>query len=530
MPHGVMNDYNQRLQNALNVVLKYADQVLSIRWNTIMNVSMEELLKPIYQYAATSQVATGNPVMSMYLGTLLPTVTGIYNHYEQNYFRAQGIVDIAGMTNAVQRFVNTALQPRYRQYFSIFERGHLWGDPHTRAAQAELCAFVGRQTMVDFYAVAGIGDSGFAAMKQYENGQITEEQLAYSMYLNNKTDVIKVAGAGWATSADLKRELATQGINITMDEAKAFILETYGTIGEIDAADFTKIKEFVDAYLNQGTGVGQLDQQLMELLVGDADLMGQYNNIIAALGTAFVTGTEDADFIFGHDDGTPNMIIAGGGDDIILAGTGDDWLEGGAGNDTYFWRAGDGNDTIFEDSYDPTEVNTLFFGEKITADKISIAISDDGYNAEFTYSETGETITVADWFSDDSCRVQIKFMDGTVWTADMISEAFDLNLDRPEEGLIQPNSIQMVMNLFNGATNWDESSVASLMGGVEGDTTSAQKSMALAVAGLQFDAGTEQVFDFGRVASIVASDPTSIAGSGGSNVGSFFSEENRRSA
>jgi len=61
-------------------------------------------------------------------------------------------------------------------------------------------------------------------------------------------------------------------------------------------------------------------------------------------GNDLLVGNAGSDVLNG---GAGNDTLLGGADaDILDGGTGNDQLLGGAGNDTYYWRAGGGNDTI----------------------------------------------------------------------------------------------------------------------------------------------------------------------------------------
>ena len=78
-------------------------------------------------------------------------------------------------------------------------------------------------------------------------------------------------------------------------------------------------------------------------LTGTDDLNGTGNDL-----DNLITGNAGINRLDGK--GGTDHLIGGIGNDILLGGTGDsDLLEGGAGFDTYYYNAGDGNDTI-EDS------------------------------------------------------------------------------------------------------------------------------------------------------------------------------------
>ncbi len=106
-------------------------------------------------------------------------------------------------------------------------------------------------------------------------------------------------------------------------------------------------------------------------------------------------------------------------DDELAGGAGDDLLRGSEGNDTYYWRPGDGNDVIEEQTFNinAPNVDRLVLGQGITPD--SLALSRDGADVTMTNSETGETLTILNQFGFGFLRIEtIEFADGTVWTAD----------------------------------------------------------------------------------------------------------------
>lgn len=76
-------------------------------------------------------------------------------------------------------------------------------------------------------------------------------------------------------------------------------------------------------------------------------------------------------------------------------GSGGDWLNGGAGNDTYVFRRGSGNDTIYNYDPDAGRVDTLVLEGLNVAD---IRLEKQGYaDLAFVIKDTGETIKVQDF-------------------------------------------------------------------------------------------------------------------------------------
>ncbi|HPX61715.1 MAG TPA: calcium-binding protein [Deltaproteobacteria bacterium] len=115
-------------------------------------------------------------------------------------------------------------------------------------------------------------------------------------------------------------------------------------------------------------------------------------------------------------------------------GAGNDFLSGYAGNDTYVFNKGGGQDIINETSYSQLTsysgemyfgggFDTLQFGEGIIANDISMAR--DNYNLILRVNGTSDQVTICGWGNNqgfdesivDSRIDQVKFADGTVWSA-----------------------------------------------------------------------------------------------------------------
>jgi len=164
-------------------------------------------------------------------------------------------------------------------------------------------------------------------------------------------------------------------------------------------------------------------------------------------GDGIINGMNGKDVIYGTDrdellinETGDAMIVAGGGNDTIWAGADDDILDGGTGNDvlmgergndTYIFRRGSGQDTIIDPDPTPGNTDTIWLGSNLTPDDITLRRS--GNNLVLKINDTTDTLTVQDFFKNDSLlnRVErIEFMDGTTWTeADIISKA-----NAPTEG------------------------------------------------------------------------------------------------
>lgn len=158
-------------------------------------------------------------------------------------------------------------------------------------------------------------------------------------------------------------------------------------------------------------------------------------------------GSNESEVIVGSKDG--NILTGQGGDDVLLGGAGQDILDGGSGDDilhgggvldewnrivdlsgddTYRFGRGDGNDTIIEDSWKPTDIDRIQLKDGVEPSDITLRrirrvngwqVSDD---LQITIRDTGETLTVKGHFNAGQRNAieLIEFTNGTTWGLDEI--------------------------------------------------------------------------------------------------------------
>lgn len=96
-----------------------------------------------------------------------------------------------------------------------------------------------------------------------------------------------------------------------------------------------------------------------------------------------------------------DTINGGDGDDALTGGTGNDLLNGGNGIDTYYFRAGDGQDTITDTSFD----NTLLFGPGLMS-TLTVTGGTGGQDTKYTFGAGADSVTVK-----YGSNVKVKFQD-----------------------------------------------------------------------------------------------------------------------
>ncbi|MCK1331317.1 hypothetical protein IVB57_23620 [Bradyrhizobium sp. CW9] len=142
---------------------------------------------------------------------------------------------------------------------------------------------------------------------------------------------------------------------------------------------------------------------------------GEVWNRVDIQKNAWFRGTDGRDLIDARISRWDDTIEAGKGDDIIYSG-----LQSVSGNDTFIYSKGDGNDTIYENtwrSFTATDTDVLVLKD-IQASEVNLTRSGD--NLLIHILPTNETITIVGQFGDatdtpDSGIEYIRFANGDQW-------------------------------------------------------------------------------------------------------------------
>ena len=185
-------------------------------------------------------------------------------------------------------------------------------------------------------------------------------------------------------------------------------------------------------------------QKMCQEIISENDELAE---AIYSAGRNIIRGTEEKDSL--HSNSSNSIILGGAGDDeikahgtdvIIIGGKGNDKLYGSRGDDanyygeydgtekvTYVWNIGDGNDTIKNTSNVERAKETsgkayLRMGSGIKLENLKF-IRNSSENAYIKNKETGEEITIENWFKDDSFKLDgIIFADGSVLNRENLIE------------------------------------------------------------------------------------------------------------
>ena len=163
-----------------------------------------------------------------------------------------------------------------------------------------------------------------------------------------------------------------------------------------------------------------------------------------------LTGTSLADRIMGA--GQSDQLYGMGGSDVLDGGADNDILVGGAGNDTYLFGRGGGSDTVVQIDALQRDVDTVRFADDVLPDQVRAGRA--GNTLLLTITDTGDTISLEDWFSQEQegARVsQVVFENGTVWASQLLEQAPTFIDGTEGSDYLGGTSGADVMNGFAGA-------------------------------------------------------------------------------
>jgi Ca2+-binding RTX toxin-like protein len=243
------------------------------------------------------------------------------------------------------------------------------------------------------------------------------------------SDLIDIAGAGWFSAANLMRRFASLGSSLTIEEAKSFVLDSFGIVASLNDEELEIFMELEEAVKNGGITLFDIDKIVLEELLAASGDKGTYDLIQGTPSISAVYGTALNNVIYGSAD-ISNNIMGLAGNDIIVGLRGDDVIEGGSGSNYFVWYVGDGNDTIVINA-SVNDFNVLCFAEDVDYNDISFEMSGDDLLIYHTPTDdVAETITISDWFVSPANQLsQIKFIGDVVeWSNveinEMIEESF----------------------------------------------------------------------------------------------------------
>lgn len=135
-------------------------------------------------------------------------------------------------------------------------------------------------------------------------------------------------------------------------------------------------------------------------------------------GDDLLDGGEGNDILYG--DAGDDKLYGGAGADTLEGGSGDDLLIGGSGQDRYVFRAGHGQDEIYDEATSAVEGDIIDFVD-YRSDELWLQQSGD--DLIIGHSGSDNQVRLDDWFANASCRqYQIHTADDKNFTAAQLQQ------------------------------------------------------------------------------------------------------------
>jgi Ca2+-binding RTX toxin-like protein len=130
-----------------------------------------------------------------------------------------------------------------------------------------------------------------------------------------------------------------------------------------------------------------------------------------------LVGSNGADAMYGED-----------GDDTLTGGSGDDYVNGGYGNDTYYFKAGDGKDTIDDFGFQPEIDKLIFSGLGLTASNAIVTRIPGTDDLKISFAGKTDSIVLSNQLSSGFNNrygiESVQFSDGIKWTESQLWDAY----------------------------------------------------------------------------------------------------------
>jgi Ca2+-binding RTX toxin-like protein/pimeloyl-ACP methyl ester carboxylesterase len=322
----------------------------------------------------------------------------------------------------------------------------------------------GSTLAIDFYTTReALLEASYAALKESVYGALVM-QTRLKPYLDQISLAINENGIALdfsALEAAMDAQHATDAGNALIDRIE--LMKYAGALHESGWECVAKLSQWIG--LAEGNGTWEAlrtslgatytgapttgnDFHVMGLIGGSYDAGAGDDLVIGAGGSDTLYGTDGSDRLYGGDGN--DTLSGGAGDDTLDGGAGSDYLDGGNGNDCYFFRRGNGNDTI--SNYDSTtgRIDTLVL-DGLNATDIRLE-KHSNYDLAFVIKDTGESITAQNFFYDNIYKLDtVKFADGSTWNRAAILDNVGVYGTSANDTLSAPTGVSSRLYGYEGS-------------------------------------------------------------------------------
>lgn len=324
----------------------------------------------------------------------------------------------------------------------------------------------------DDFLVGGAGSDSYVFEAGYGNDVISMQDQSIS-----DQDSL-VLGGGFSPANTTLTKVGSDLVIGFSDQSESITVLSHfeNALSEIDFINFEGGDYWDASYIDSNYTLsneplillGSASNDILQGAGGDDTLEGKGGNdvLYGFIGNDSLLGGGGADYLYGGKG--DDILKAGSGDDHIYAGAGNDLaINGATGNDRYYLGLGDGNNSINNNDTDAASIDRIIFLDGVLPEAIDLAKS--GNHLVFHLTQSGETLTVSNYYRDDKSKIDlVEFEGGEVWDQALIEQRILLGTDA-DDSLIGTASADVLAGQAGNDTLDGGSGNDQLTGGVGND-------------------------------------------------------------
>ena len=150
---------------------------------------------------------------------------------------------LGGLDN-INKFITAVMLPRVRQYKYMLDAGYI--------SKEDFLEYSCCGSMTEFYRRYGADDKTRKLVASRQKREISDEQLARGMYLDDVQQVNDVLGLGWRVALNVKETLNDKGVNITYEQSQELLRAVLQDAGVLTEEQYRMLEDTADKIREMG--------------------------------------------------------------------------------------------------------------------------------------------------------------------------------------------------------------------------------------------------------------------------------------
>ena len=176
--------------------------------------------------------------------SVLPTMVGSIAYLIGAYEYSRSLDKVLGGLDNINKFITAVMLPRVRQYKYMLDAGYI--------SKEDFLEYSCCGSMTEFYRRYGADDKTRKLVASRQKREISDEQLARGMYLDDVQQVNDVLGLGWRVALNVKETLNDKGVNITYEQSQELLRAVLQDAGVLTEEQYRMLEDTADKIREMG--------------------------------------------------------------------------------------------------------------------------------------------------------------------------------------------------------------------------------------------------------------------------------------